>query len=125
MDDINLKQVRITILGIFAIIVGVLIWYLNTDYHVKKDYLKFRNKKINSTIYKKVESRTYGGNQVYLKNGGKLHLYKDIFIQLRIGDSVAKKVQSDSIFFFTANGIIINDYNHFKRKKYLKTLKDP
>ncbi len=46
-----------------------------------------------------------------------------MFGKLNVGDSIIKKVNSDSISFHTNDGILIDDYNEFKRKKYLKTLK--
>lgn len=44
-------------------------------------------------------------------------------LKLTIGDSVLKKTDSDSIYFKTAQGIIIDDYNRFQREKYQHTLK--
>ncbi|WP_421810051.1 hypothetical protein [Flagellimonas sp.] len=122
MNDKDFKRARNIILGIFVPIIGLIIWFLNTDYHIKKEYLKFKELGFNATVSAKFDENPVRANLIYLKNGPQLKVYRKLFDQLKIGDSVVKKVNSDSIFFYSSNGLIIDDYNQFLRKKYLKTL---
>ncbi|WP_406685096.1 hypothetical protein N1F78_05060 [Seonamhaeicola sp. MEBiC1930] len=123
MTKINDKQIRISVLGIFAVIFGLLIWFLSTTYFIKKDYLDFKNTEFKATLFSKKDEHLIKGNKIYLKNGPQLIVQRELFDKLNVGDSIIKKVNSDSIFFHTTSGVIIDDYNKFKRKKYLKTLK--
>ena len=123
MSDINFKQIRFYLLGIFTIIIGLLIWFLNTDFFVKKDYLDFKKTEFKATLFSKKDEHPTKGNKIYLKNGPELIVSRELFDKLKIGDSVIKKADSDSIFFKTDFGVLIDDYNGFKRKKYLESLK--
>ncbi|PWL39621.1 hypothetical protein DKG77_01960 [Flagellimonas aquimarina] len=123
MDKINFKQVQYSVLGVFLVIIGILIWYLNTDYFVKKDYYHFKDEGFNSTLFKKVEIHPTRGNKIFLNTGMELVLDRGLFDKLQVGDSVVKIVGSDSIYFYTNQGLIIHDYNEFKRKKFMKSLK--
>tara|TARA_R110002012_G_scaffold314504_1_gene527325 strand:+ start:5396 stop:5767 length:372 start_codon:yes stop_codon:yes gene_type:complete len=123
MTKIDDKKIRISVLGIFAVVFGILIWFLNTSYFIKKDYIDFKKSEFKSTLFLKNDEHPIKGNKIYLKNGPELIIYRELFDKLKVGDSIIKKVNSDSIFFHTTSGIIIDDYNEFKRKKYLKTLK--
>ena len=123
MTDINNKQIQISILGIFALIFVLLIWFLNSDYYIKKDYLDFKKIGFKATLFSKKDEHPIKGNKIYLKNGPELIIHRELFDNLKIGDSIIKEVNSDSIYFHTTNGIIVDDYNEFKRKKHLESLK--
>ena len=123
MSDINFKQIRFYVLGIFAIIIVFLIWFLKTDFFVKKDYLDFKKKEFKATLFSKKDEHPIKANKIYLKNGPELIIPRELFDKLKVGDSVIKKADSDSIFFKTDFGVLINDYNGFKRKKYLESQK--
>lgn len=123
MDSINFKQVRIAVLGVFLFLVMVLVWYLNTDYFIKYDYLKFKEKQFNSTLHKKYDSH-YITKEIMLYKGTKLIVRKELFDKLQIGDTIIKQAECDSVYFYTSEGIIIVDYNRFKRNKYLNSLDD-
>ncbi len=123
MTKTNNKQTQISILGVFAIIFCFLIWFMNTNYFIKKDYLDFKKIEFKATLLLKKDEHPIKGNKIYLKNGPELIVHRDLFDKLKKGDSIIKKVNSDSIFFHTTSGIIIDDYNEFKRNKYLKSLK--
>ena len=123
MSEINLKKIALPVLGIFGVIFGLLIWFSNSDFYIEKEYLEINKKEFNSTVQKKVDEHPVKNNKIYLKAGLELIIDREIFDQLKKGDSVIKKVNSDSIYFYTSNGIIINDYNKFKREKYLKSIK--
>lgn len=122
MSEINIKQVKITVLGIFSIIFGLLIWFLNTEYFIKKDYMDFKETEFKSILVLKKDEHPIKGNKINLKNGPELVVYRALFDKLKIGDSIIKRPNSDTIFFHTQSGIIIDDYNKFKRDKYLKSL---
>ena len=123
MPDINIKKVQINVLGVFAIIFGLLIWFLNTDFYLRKDYLDFKKTEFNTTLLFKIDENPVKFNSIYLKNGTELKIRREIFDKLKIGDSVIKKANSDYILFKTQIGVLIDDYNGFKRKKYLESLK--
>ena len=123
MDDINFKQIRFYVLGIFIIIFGLLIWFSNTNYYLKKDYLDFKKVEFRATVAKKFDEHPVRGNKIYLNNGPELIVRRELFDKLEIGDTIIKKAGCDSIFFKTYSGVLIDDYNGFKRKKYLNSLK--
>ncbi len=123
MSDINFKKIQFSVLGIFIIIFSLLLWYLNTDYFIKKEYYKFKKLKFETTVSSKIDEHPIKGNKISLKNGPELIVYRALFDKLKIGDSVIKKVNSDSVYFFTSKEVIIDDYNEFLRKKYLNSLK--
>lgn len=123
MSGINIKQIRTSILGIFTLIFGLLIWFLNSGYFIKKDYLDFKKTEFKTTLFSKKDVHPIKGNKIYLKNGHELIVHRELFDKLKFGDSIIKNVGSDSIYFYTTNGIIIDDNNEFKRKKYLRSLK--
>ncbi|MCB0747934.1 MAG: hypothetical protein KDC52_05305 [Ignavibacteriae bacterium] len=123
MTKIDYKQIRLSVLGIFVVIFAILIWFLNTDYFIKRDYLDFKKTEFKATLFSKKDEHPIKGNKIYLKNGPELIVHRELFDKLKVGDSIIKKVNSDSIFFHTSSGIIIDDYNEFKRRKYLKSLK--
>lgn len=122
MNDREFKQVRKIILGIFIPMFGLIIWFLNTDYYDKKEYFEFKELGFKATVSAKIDENPVRKNLIYLKNGPQLKVYREIFDQLKIGDSVVKKINSDSVFFYTSNGLIIDDYNKFLRNKYQRTL---
>jgi len=123
MSEINYRQIQFSVLGIFLLIFGLLYWFLNTSYYLKKDYLDFKELAFNTTVSTKFDEHPVRGNKIYLKNGPELNIPREIFDKIKIGDSVIKRADSDSIFFITDYGIIIDDYNDFKRKKYFESLK--
>ncbi|WNH10864.1 hypothetical protein [Thalassobellus suaedae] len=84
------------------------------------DFKKFEFK---ATVSEKFDEHPVRGNKIHLKNGPELIVDRELFDKLKIGDSIIKKTDSDSLFFKTDFGLIIDDYNGFKRKKYLKSLK--
>lgn len=123
MSQINYRQIQFSVLGVFLVIFGLLFWFLNTSYYLKKEYFDFKKLEFNATIFKKVDEHPVRGNIIFLKNGPELNVPREIFDKIKIGDSVLKKANSDSVFFKTEYGIIIDDYNDFKRKKYFESLK--
>lgn len=122
MTETNMKKVQISVIGIFVVIFCLVIWLTNTNYFIKKDYLDFKKTKINSTLISKKDEHPTKANKIYLKNGTQLIVLREIFDRLEIGDSIVKKTNSDSIIFKTKFGLLIDDYNVFKREKYLKSL---
>lgn len=122
MNDQEFKKVRNIILGIFIPIFGLIIWFLNTNYYIKKKYIEFKNLEFKATVSDKFDEHPTRSNLIYLKKGPQLKVYRELFDRLQIGDSVVKKIKSDSVFFYTSNGLVIDDYNQFLRKKYLKSL---
>ena len=96
---------------------------MNSDYFVKKEYFDFKKTEFKATLVSKKDEHPTKGNKIFLKNGPELIVNRELFDKLMPGDSIIKKINSDSIYFYTNNGIIINDYNEFKRKKYLKNQK--
>lgn len=124
MDEIDFKQIRFSVLGIFIVIFGLIIWYLNTDYYTKKVYLDFKKLKFKATVFSKKDEHPIRSNKIYLNGGPELIIHRELFDKLKKGDSVIKQYNSDSIYFYTSLGTIIDDYNKFKREKYLESLKD-
>lgn len=122
MSEINTKQIQFSVLGVFIVIFGLLIWFLNTDYYIEKDYLDFKEVEFKTVLLYKKDEHPIKGNEIGLKSGQQLRVYRDLFDKLEIGDSIIKRSNSDSIYFYTSRGLIIDDYNEFKRDKYLKTL---
>lgn len=45
-----------------------------------------------------------------------------MFDALKLGDSIIKLKNSDSIKFFTSSGLMYDDYNKYIRESYLKTI---
>ena len=123
MKNVYFQSTRVIILSIFAVIFGILIWFVSTDYYIKKEYFSFRQTAFKATIQNKLDKAPTKANTIYLYNGPELRIQRILFDQLKIGDSVLKRKDSDSIYFKTAKGIIIDDYNHFRREKYERTLK--
>lgn len=122
MNEIDFDRVRYTVLGVFIVIFGLIIWYLNTDYHIHKEYTNFKKLEFKTTVSAKFDENPTRGNKIYLRNGPELIVNRVLFDQLKIGDSAIKKNDSDSIYFYTSNRLIIEDYNEFRRNKYLKSL---
>ncbi|MEM9364050.1 MAG: hypothetical protein AAGA43_15520 [Bacteroidota bacterium] len=123
MVEVNMRQVQVTVLGIFVLIFALIIWLTSSGYYKKKEYLDFKKMEFKATLASKIDKHPTRGNEIYLNNGPYLIVYRKLFDKLRVGDSIIKKANSDSIYFHTTNGIIIDDYNAFKRKKYLESLK--
>lgn len=123
MKNVYFQSPRVIILSIFAVIFSILIWFVSTDYYIKKEYLIFRQTAFKATVQDKLDKNPTKANTIYLHNGPELRIQRTLFDQLTIGDSVLKKTDSDSIYFKTAKGIIIDDYNRFQREKYQHTLK--
>ena len=123
MVEVNMRQVQVTVLGIFVLIFALVIWFTSSGYYKKKEYLDFKKIEFKATLASKIDKHPTRGNEIYLNNGPQLIVYRKLFDKLRVGGSIVKKANSDSIHFHTANGIIIDDYNAFKRKKYLESLK--
>lgn len=53
MTETNNKQIQISVLGVFAIIFGLLIWFINTDYFIKKDYLDLKKLNLKQPYFQK------------------------------------------------------------------------
>ena len=123
MTEINFKRVQFSVLGVLIIIFGFLYWFLNTSYFLEKEYLNFKKLEFKATVSTKFDEHPVRGNKIYLSKGPELIVYRELFDKLKIGDSVIKRADSDSIYFFTDYGVVIDDYNDFKRKKYLEKLK--
>lgn len=123
MKNAYLQSPRIIILSIFIIIFGALILFISSDYYIKKEYFNFRKTAFKATVQDKLDENPTKSNKIYLHNGPELRIPRALFDQLKIGDSVLKRKDSDSIYFQTDKGIIIHDYNRFKREKYQRILK--
>lgn len=121
MSDFNQNKITLTLLIIFALILGVLIWFKKTDYSKTSEYVLANQMEIKSTILEKIDEHPIKSNKVNLNSGRQLIIKRAIFDLLEVGDSVVKKPNCDSIYFYSASGLIINDYNKFLRVKYLKT----
>lgn len=122
MEEIDYNKIAIPVLGIFGVIFTFLIFFISSDYYVKKEYLDFKNLKFNAVLISKKDEHPTRGNEIYLKNGPKLNIHRQLFDILKIGDSIIKIKNSDSIYFHTSIGIIVDDYNEFQRGKYIKSL---
>ncbi len=66
MTKINDKQIRFSVLGVFVVIFGLLIWFLNTSYFIKKDYLDFKKTEFKATLFSKKDEHPIKGNKIYL-----------------------------------------------------------
>ena len=124
MKDINIKKVQYLILGVFIATFGLLIWFLNSNYKIKKDYLKFNKLEFKTTVLSKFDEHSVRGNKIYLKNGHELIIQRELFDNIKIGDSIIKKIDSDSVYFYSAKGVIIDDYNKHQRNKYFNSLEN-
>ena len=121
MSGFDQNKITRTLLIIFAVIFGILIWCKKTDYNKKSEYISANQMEIKSTVLEKIDEHPIKSNKVNLNSGRQLIIKRAIFDLLEVGDSVVKKPNCDSIYFYTSNGLIINDYNKFLREKYLKT----
>jgi hypothetical protein len=117
------KKVEIKIVGILIICILPIIIYINTNYYVKSDYYEFNKLEIKSVVLQKNDQHPTRNNPIYLKNGVELRIDRTIFDKICVGDSVIKLKNSDSVYYHTKSKIYIEDYNAFKREKYLKSLK--
>lgn len=117
----NEKKISVTIISIFAIIFIILIYITKSDYYIKYEYFQFRKQKFNSIVIDKIDTHPLKGNKLILRNNMEIAVRRETFDNLKIGDSVIKQNNSDSIFFYTKNKLIIEDENKFRREKFLKT----
>lgn len=123
MEEINYNKIRFTILGVFVAIFLPIIIYTKSDFYLRKEYLNFRDLEFKATVSTKFDEHPIKANKIYLKNGPELRVQRDLFDELKIGDSVIKRKNSDSIIFFTTNGLIYDDYNKHLRELFLKSIR--
>jgi hypothetical protein len=117
-NKINIIIVSILIISILPIIV-----YINSDFYLKKDYFDSKELEFKSLVSNKFDEHPVRNNPIYLDNGIELRIPREIFDKLKVGDTVLKNANSDTIIYKTKFGIYFEDFNSFKREKYLKSLK--
>ncbi|WP_179354319.1 hypothetical protein [Winogradskyella vidalii] len=99
----------------------------NSLEHNKEKYLESRNTKFNGIVIKKRQEGDYtrAGRFVILDNYHEERVENNTYYRIQIGDSVYKKSESDSVYFYLKNGeIIIEDYNEYLRKNYYELLNE-
>jgi len=118
-----MKKIGTTIIAIFAIIFVILILLVDSNFIVKRTYFRHKELKFEGRVtdknYDYGEKSALPGD-VYLNSGRKLRVKKWIFDKVQIGDSIVKKQNCDSIYYYTRHGLIIDDENKFLREKHLK-----
>ena len=120
-----MKKIGTTIIAILAVIFVILVLLVDTNFIVKRTYLKHKELKFEGRVidknYDYGEKSAFPGD-VYLNSGRKLRVKKWIFDKVQIGDSIVKKQNCDSIYYYTRQGLIIDDENKFLREKHLKRI---
>ena len=74
MKIVYFQSPRVIILSIFAVIFGILIWFVSTDYYIKKEYLIFRQTAFKATVQDKLDKNPTKANTIYLHNGPELRI---------------------------------------------------
>jgi hypothetical protein len=121
MSEIKMNTVKFSVIGILGLIFVLLIWIKKTDYFIKKDYLAFKESEFKNVVLDKIDEHPIKSNKIYLKSGRELVVPRKIFDQLAVGDSVVKMFNSDSVYFYSEQELIIYDYNKFNRLKFLES----
>lgn len=120
-----MKKIGTKIIAIFAIIFVMLILIVDSDFIVKRTYFRHKELRFEGRVihknYDYGEKSAFPGD-VYLNSGRKLRVKKRIFDKVQIGDSIVKKQNCDSIYYYTNEGLIIDDENKFLREKHLKRI---
>lgn len=124
MPDINESKIKWSILSVFAIILLFIALIMNTSFYKKQEYYNYKKLNFYSTLREKIDEHPIKHNPIYLSNGRELRVKRNIFDKLKIGDSIIKKANSDSVFYYTSKGLIIVDENKFRRETYLKSIND-
>lgn len=114
------------ILGICILLVIIITKFQSNSFdYNKSEYDAIREKKYSGKIVNLFEERNQGKRfkEVKLENGITKEIPFFIYDQLKIGDSIVKNKNTDSIFYYRKNKIIVSeDINQFYREK-IKTLK--
>lgn len=120
ISETNKSNVSFTVLGIFAVIFLSIYFINSSNWYTKFEYRNFKELQFKSVIVKKLDEHPIKHNQIYLKKAQSIYTPREIFNVLKLGDSVIKKFNSDSIIFKTKNKIIYYDKNKFLRNKMLR-----
>lgn len=122
MEETDFTKIKFTILGVFIVIFIPIIVYTKSDFYIKKEYLNFKDLEFKATLSHKFDEHPIKANKIYINNGPELRVDRDMFDALKLGDSIIKLKNSDSIKFFTSSGLMYDDYNKYIRESYLKTI---
>ena len=125
--DFTEVQIKVLlILGICILLVIIITKVQSNSFNYNKsEYDAIREKKYSGKIVNLFEERNQGKRfkEVKLENGTTKEIPFFIYDQLKIGDSIVKNKNTDSIFYYRKNKIIVSeDINQFYREK-IKTLK--
>ena len=114
------------ILGICILLVIIITKFQSNSFdYNKSEYDAIREKNYSGKIVNLFEERNQGKRfkEIKLENGITKEIPFFIYDQLKIGDSIVKNKNTDSIFYYRKNKIIVSeDINQFYREK-IKTLK--
>ena len=115
------KKLTLAAIPILIIVTIIVVWKDNSLDVTKKEYLKKRMKGYSGIIIKKYEEGDYprARRYVILDNYTKVDIHDYLYNKLSIGDSVIKKSNSDSIYFYLKDGDVqILDELKWWREKY-------
>ena len=118
----NERKIYTSVLGVFVGIFGLIYLISDSDFYIKKIYFEFKKIEFQTVIEIKVDEHPVRHNPIYLKNKKQFRIPRKIFDNVKIGDSIIKKADSDSLIFIMDRNMIFLDYNKFNREKYLKTI---
>ena len=116
----NFNKVALTIIPIFIAVFLLIYLITSSNWFIKKKYTEFKKLEIKSIILKKIDEHPVKNNEIYIKNSQSIHINREIFDIINVGDSIIKAINSDSIMLKTRKGIYFIDQNKFLREKLYK-----
>ncbi|MCW1148918.1 hypothetical protein [Flavobacterium lacisediminis] len=128
MEEVSKKIYRVMFIVALPIIIFAYLFvnYQNNNLNVvKEDYEKIRNIEFSGLVIEKKKDGNYprANRYIYLTKYHKVIISSELYTKIKIGDSVSKPKNCDSIYFYLKNGDIeIEDFNQFGREKYLNLL---
>lgn len=111
-------------IAIMLIIISII--QSNSLEHNRRIYFESKNIEYSGKIIGKHEDGDYSRANRFLKlnSGCDVRVSNNIYYKIKIGDSVSKRKNKDSTYFYLKTGeILFEDNNKFERERYEKLLK--
>lgn len=111
-------------LPILLLTFGLGFFYQESPSYIEGKYMEINRLEYNGTVVKKSYSGGRYPHYLILRTGMEVSVDAEIYRKVKIGDSLSKEPNSDSITFFTRYfDTIYEDLNRYNREDYLKIKK--
>jgi hypothetical protein len=119
------NKVLIVLIPIAIMIIIISIIQSNSLEHNRRIYFESKNIEYGGKIIGKHEDGDYPRANRFLKlnSGRDVRVSNNIYYKIKIGDSLSKRKNKDSTYFYLKTGeILFEDNNKFERERYEKLL---